>query len=271
VSNQKVVRLDEDDGIFTITLDRPEKRNAMNPALHEQMYELLGELRFNPKVRVLIVTGAGESFCAGQDLKEYFYELAEAEAEVERNRSRELSNTWRSHYLRRFPAPTIAKINGWCFGGAFSVVASCDIAIASDEATFGLSEVNFGTAPLGLVTRHLIETLPPRAAQYYALTGKPFSAERAVEIGLVTMAVPKARLDAEVRELAELRSKDPVALRVTKEAFKYSRMMDYEEAYAYSRALASEMTLVQEDTGMRHGLTSFIEGKFRPGLESLKP
>src|SRR5271167_3002458 len=113
MADDQVVRLDEDDGIFTITFNRPEKRNAMNPALHRQMHALLSDLRYNEKVRVLIITGAGESFSAGQDLKEYFYLLADEGAKSERERSRDLSNQWRSHLLRLFPAPTIAMINGW--------------------------------------------------------------------------------------------------------------------------------------------------------------
>jgi feruloyl-CoA hydratase/lyase len=220
---------------------------------------------------VLVLTGAGESFCAGQDLKEYFYELSPAEAELERQRSRDLSNAWRGHLLRRFPAPTIGMINGYCFGGAFSIVTACDISIAAEEATFGLSEVNFGQAPLGLVSRNLTEAMLQSHALYYALTAEPFSGKRAAEMGLVAKAVPKAQLKAEVRRIAEvLRGKDPVALRVTKEAIKVSRLMDYEEAYAYSRALASDLLVKQKGTGLARGLEEFVHGKFRPGFEAMK-
>lgn len=271
MADDQVVRLDEDDGIFTITFDRPEKRNAMNPALHRQMHALLDKLRFDDRVRVLIITGAGESFCAGQDLKEYFYLLADESTKAERERSRELSNQWRSHLLRNFPAPTIAMINGWCFGGAFSVVTSCDI-VAAEDATFGLSEINFKTAPLGLVTKSISEMMQPRQALYYSLMGEPFDGKRAAEIGLVTMAVPRDRLYPEVRRIAEaLREKDPVALRVAKEIFKTSLRMDYEEAYAYSAALASDMTLNQKGAWMESGIGNFIAGKHRPGLGAMKP
>lgn len=267
-----VILVEEDDGIFTIRFNRPEKRNALSPALHRQMHAVLSELRFDPKVRVLIITGQGESFSAGQDLKEYFYELSEDEARLERERIRAISNEWRSHLLRLFHAPTIAAINGWCFGGAFSVVASCDIAIAAEEATFGLSEINFKNFPGGMVTKHISEMLRPRDAMYYALMGEPFSGKRAQEIGLVTKAVPKAELWTEVRRIAEaLREKDPQALRSAKETFKMNLRMDYEEAYGFSMAKGNEMTLLQGGAWVEKGIGDFMAGKYRPGLGSPKP
>jgi len=267
----KFIRVDEDDGIFTITFNRPEKRNAMNPGLHKEMHGLLTELRFDPKVRVLIITGAGESFCAGQDLKEYFYDMSEDDARLERERSRAISNEWRNHLLRLFHAPTIAMINGWCFGGAFSVVCSCDIAIAAEEATFGLSEINFKHFPGGMVTKNITETLRPREALYYSLTGEPFSGKRAHEIGLVTKAVPKAELAGAVRALAEnLRGKDPVALRMCKDVFKINMQMNYEEAYWYASAKSDQATLLQRGGWLKGegGIGGFLAGNYRPGLET---
>ncbi len=108
-------------------------------------------------------------------------------------------------------------------------------------------------------------------ALYYALTAETFSGKRAAEIGLVAKAVPKAQLKTEVQRVAEvLRDKDPVALRVTKDAVKLSRLMDYETAYAYSRALANDLLVGQKGTGLTRGLEEFVQGKFRPGLEAMK-
>jgi feruloyl-CoA hydratase/lyase len=272
----KFIRVEEDDGIYTITLNRPEKRNAMNPGLHRDMHAILTELRFDPKVRVLIITGAGESFSAGQDLKEYFYDLSEAEGKLERERIRAISNEWRNHILRLFHAPTIAAVNGWCFGGAFSIVCSCDIAIASEEATFGLSEINFKHFPGGMVTKNISETLRPRDALYLSMTGEPFDGKRAHEMGLVTKAVPKAELMSTVRALAEnLRGKDPVALRMCKDAYKISMQMNYEEAYWYASAKSDQATLLQQSSQGpgeggwikgEGGIGGFIKGNYRPGL-----
>lgn len=261
------VLVENDNGIFTVTLNRPEKRNAMSPALHEKMHAVLSELKYNDECRVLIITGAGESFCAGQDLKEYFYLLADESTKAYREKSRELSNQWRSHLLRLFPAPTIAMVNGYCFGGAFSVITSCDIVVTAEEAMWGLSEINFKTAPLGLVSKDISEKMLPRWAMYYALTGEPFNGKRAAETGLATIAVPKDQLKAEVRRIAEaLREKDPVALRVTKEVQKISLRMDYEAAYMYSMALAGDLTHKQDGAWMKSGIGQFMEGKSKPGL-----
>ena len=270
-SERQLIRVQNDDGIVTLTIDRPEKRNAMNPAMHYQMHKALSDLRFDPAVRVLVITGTGESFCAGQDLKEYFYDLDERQASIERDRVRAASNEWRSYILRLFPAPTIAAINGWCFGGGFSIVCSCDIAIAAEDATFGLSEINFRGIPGGMVTKNLTETLRPREGLFYALTGKTFSGTRAAEIGLINYAVPRERLMDEVYDIARvLREKDPIALRETKETYKISMQMDFEQAYSYATAKANENNLFQGRGGMHEGLGQFISGKFKPGLEAIK-
>ena len=271
MAERSLIRVENDEGIVTLTIDRPEKRNAMNPQMHREMHQALSELRFDPSVRVLIITGSGESFCAGQDLKEYFYDLDERQATVERDKIRAISNEWRSYLLRLFPAPTIAAVNGWCFGGGFSIVCSCDIAIAADESQFGLSEINFRGIPGGMVTKNITEMLNQRAGLYYALTGKSFSGKRAAEIGLVTYSVPKAELSANVRELAELlREKDPIALRETKETFKISMQMSHEEAYSYATAKGNQTNYFQGRGGMHEGIGEFIGGKFKPGLEHVK-
>lgn len=266
--DRPLIRYENDDGIVTLTIDRPEKRNAMNPEMHRQMHAALTELRFDPSVRVLIVTGAGDSFCAGQDLKEYFYDFDERQAKIEREKSRALSHDWRSNLLRNFPAPTIAAINGWCFGGAFSIVCSCDIAIAADEATFGLSEINFRSIPGGMVTKDIVDMLRPREGLYYALTGKTFDGKRAAEIGLVTLSVPKAQLMTEVYEHARLlKGKDAIALRHTKETFKHSAAMDRDDAYNFATAKAAEGNYQQgKDGNMYAEIGGFIKGEFKPGL-----
>ena len=272
MADEQVVLLDEDDGIFTITLNRPEKRNAMNPAMHYAVHAIMNDLRYNETCRVLIITGAGDTFCSGQDLKAYFHLLEGQTMKEARERAREISNQWRGPMLRLFPAPTIAMISGYCIGGAFSIVTSCDIAIAADDAKFGLSEINFKTAPLGLVSKDISEKMPARQAMYYALMGEPFNGKRAEEIGLVTKAVPKADLWTEVRRIAEaLREKDPQALRSAKETFKTNLRMDYEEAYSYSMAKGNEMTLLQGGAWVEKGIGDFMAGKYRPGLGSPKP
>ena len=105
--------------------------------------------------------------------------------------------------LRMFPKPTIAMVNGHCFGGAFTIVASCDFALAADEAVFGLSEVNWGALPAGLVSKVAATLMPYRDALYFAMTGKSFDGRRAAEVRLVNESVPAARLREEVMALAD--------------------------------------------------------------------
>jgi trans-feruloyl-CoA hydratase/vanillin synthase len=273
-SERQLIRVENDDGIVTLTIDRPEKRNAMNPLMHQQLRAALNDLRFDPATRVLIVTGTGESFCAGQDLKEMFFEMEAQQAIVARKNVRAIAQEW-NQTLRLFPAPTIAAVNGWCFGGAFQLVCACDIAIAADEAIFGLSEINFRGLPGGLVTKYISETLMPRQGLYYALTGKTFDGKRAAEIGLVTLSVPKERLMAEVREHAELlRAKDALALQATKELYKINMRMDWEESYNFSMAKANQMNYLQAQSqgsnGESAGIADFVHGKYKPGLEHVQ-
>jgi len=223
---------DGDHGVTLLTLSRPEKRNAMNPRMHEEMTEALEYLRYDTTTRVVVITGAGVSFCAGMDLKEFFIALRDKPAEYDR--ITRLAVEWRGRTLRLFPKPTIAMINGYCFGGAFSIVEGCDLAITADEATFGLSEVNFGLFPGGSVSKSLANLLRPRD-------------------NVLTIA----------RDLA---TKDPEALRATKDAYRHSLNMDWDAAMSYSFAREQAVTLAQHDAWRKEGIGDFLQGRYRPGL-----
>jgi feruloyl-CoA hydratase/lyase len=142
----KTVEVQIADGIAWVTLNRPEKRNAMNPQLNADMLDVLETLDADDNARVLVLTGAGDSFSAGMDLKEYFREVDKQPDHVQRTVRRD-SMGWQWRTLRNYPKPTIAMVNGWCFGGAFTPLVSCDLAIAADDATFALSEINWGIPP----------------------------------------------------------------------------------------------------------------------------
>lgn len=139
------VLLEREDGITWVTLNRPEKRNAMSPALHHDMVAVLNELEGDAETKVLVLTGAGDSWNAGQDLKEYFRALDNDPAG--RRQAGWDSHQWRWEHLLTFPKPTIAMVNGYVFGGAFTPLVACDIAIAAEDAIFGLSEINWGIFP----------------------------------------------------------------------------------------------------------------------------
>ena len=201
MTNYETLLLTKEGGITTITFNRPEKRNAMSPQLHREMFQLLTELRYDKETRVIVLTGAGESFCAGQDLKQYALEM-ESQPEWVRDEVREKVRRWRNEMLRTLPQPVIARDHGLVPRRSAHVVAGCDIAIAAEDALFGLPEVNFGHFPAGDTTAVLTEHLQPKHGLYYALTGKMMTAKEAERIGLISKVVPRADLDKEVAEVA---------------------------------------------------------------------
>lgn len=257
----------QENGVTRIVLNRPEKRNAMSPRMHAEMCRLLEDLRYDERTRVLVFTGAGEAFCAGMDLKEVFAELGDDPVAYEQ--TIRLACEWRGRTLRYFPKPTICMINGYCFGGAFAFVEGTDLAIAAEDAQFGLSEINFGMFPGGVVSKALANLLRPRDALYYGLTGSPFDGTRAAEIGLVNFAVPREDLEERVATLAdELAAKQPDALRATKEAYRFALNSDWDAAIGYAVARQGDLTAKQRDAWRKEGIGDFLAGRYRPGVET---
>lgn len=268
MSEYQTILVDKKDGVATVTFNRPEKKNSMSPQLHLDMLDALSDLEYDDEVRVLVLTGAGDSFCAGQDLKEYFFEIDHDPKA--RRRARDAAMAWRSYKLRLFPRPTIAAVNGWCFGGGFSVVAGCDIAIAAEEAVFGLSEVNFGKLPGGMVTKDVTDLFHPRDALFYIMTGRKFDAKKAAELKFVNYTVPRAKLMEEVYGLAdELKEKHPEVLRLAKETYKYGKGFNFEESYAWTTAKSAQLDYVSGKS-WKKGVTQFKSHKMRPGLDTYK-
>jgi trans-feruloyl-CoA hydratase/vanillin synthase len=268
--NYENVLVEIEDQIAWVTLNRPEKRNAMSPALCYDMVDALTRLNQDDDVRVLVLTGAGEAFSAGMDLKLFFRALDGNPAEKER--AREADRAWNWHKLSNFSKPTIAMVNGYCFGGAFTPLVACDIAIAAEEATFGLSEVNWGILPGGLVSKVVSMTMNYRQSLYFAMTGRPFDGKKAAEIGLVTYAVPREKLRAEVQALAEdLRKIAPEVLRSTKETIRAIEPMPIEMAYEYAYAKSDQLRVRDGEQTRARGMSEFLDNKsYRPGLGPVK-
>ena len=260
------VKVEKEGGISWVILNRPEKRNAMNPQLHYDMLDAITELEADDEAQVLVLTGAGDSWCAGQDLKEFFRALDNKPAE--RRRAGWASQEWRWRRLFTFPKPTIAMVNGFCFGGAFTPLIACDFAIAAEDAIFGLSEINWGIFPGGLVSRVLADALSYRDAMYYIMTGDTFDGRKAAEMKLVNYAVPREKLREETVKLAKkLMTKNPQALRAAKEVYKLCRTMDYSQAEDYLAAKGVALRATDPERGREEGIKQFIdEKKYRPGL-----
>src|SRR4051812_36798050 len=143
----ETVRYEIEDGVAWVYFNRPDKRNCMSPKLNRRMLEVLNELEFRDDVQVLVLTGEGTSWSAGMDLLEYF-RLTEQEGLHAIRRSQREAYTWWER-LRWYEKATVAMINGWCFGGAYGPLFACDLAFCSDDAQFGLSEINWAILPGG--------------------------------------------------------------------------------------------------------------------------
>jgi trans-feruloyl-CoA hydratase/vanillin synthase len=265
------VLVEFEDGIAWVTLNRPEKRNAMSPALNEEMLEVVEALATDERCGVFVLTGAGESFAAGMDLKEYFRETDGAPDTVLLN-VRRTAEEWQWRRLRDYPKPTIAMVNGWCFGGAFTPVVACDLAIAADDAVFGLSEINWGILPAGNVTKATMETIGYRNALYYTMTGETFDGRRAAQMGLVNEAVPRAALRERTRTLAKtLLEKNQTVLRGAKLAMKRVKYMDWEVSADYLYAKLGEALWLGGSENREKAMKAFLDDKtFRPGVEHYK-
>ena len=265
LSTNGVVAYSVENGIAWVKYNRPDKRNAQSPTLNRDMMEVLDKLEFRDDVGVLVLTGEGEAFCAGMDLKEYFRETEAQGLGASRQAQREAYGWWRR--LRWYQKPTIAMVNGWCFGGAYGPLFACDLAFAADEAQFGLSEINWGILPGGGATKVATELLPFRKAMYHAMMGENIDGQTAADWGLVNESMPLAQLKERVTEVANvLLKKNPVALKATKDAVRRVGIMSYDDAEDYL-IRAQEAANSYDNDGRKEGIKQFIDEKsYKPGL-----
>jgi trans-feruloyl-CoA hydratase/vanillin synthase len=265
------VKVDVEEGIAWVTLNRPEKRNAMSPQLNREMIDILETIELDDDVQVLVLTGAGESWSAGMDLKEYFRET-DGKSDVFQERMRRDCSQWQWKLLRFYNKATIAMVNGWCFGGAFSPLVACDLAIAADEAVFGLSEINWGIPPGNLVSKAVADTMGHRKALHYVMTGDTWTGKEAAEMGLVNKSVPRAQLRDEVKALAKkLLEKNPAVLRYAKHGFKRCRELTWEQSEDYLYAKVDQSNGRDPEQGRAQGLKQFLDDKtIKPGLQTYK-
>jgi feruloyl-CoA hydratase/lyase len=263
----KTVLVSIENKIAWVTLNRPEKRNAISPELCDEMLRVLDALEPDERVGCVVLTGAGNAYSAGMDLREFFRASDPLTVEQRAVFTRS-SAQWQWRRLGNFLKPTICMVNGWCFGGAFNSMTACDIAIAAEEATFGLSEINWGIIPAGNVLKNTSAMINRRNLLYYTMTGEPFNGTKAAEMGLVNEAVPLARLKARVTELADvLLAKNPAALRACKQACKRVQDMSWDDAEDYLFAKLDQMRFLDPEKGREKGMAQFLDDKsYRPGL-----
>jgi methylglutaconyl-CoA hydratase len=239
-----LVRLADDGGVATITLDSPRNRNALSRRLVSELREALTAALGDDGVRVIVLTGTGTVFCAGADLKE------QSAGEPPPDVPGLLRLIWDS------PKPVVARLNGPARAGGLGLVTACDLAVAPDTATFAFTEVRLGVVP-AMIAVTCLRRMDPRAAAEYFLTGEVFDARRAQEIGLVNRAVPAGELDAAVAHYTGMLLRGaPRALAIAKTLPRVVPALDVEEGFARMAELSAERFGSDE---AKEGIAAFLE------------
>ena len=210
--------------VAIITINRPEKRNALNIQTRAEGAAALDELRADDSIRVVVITGAGDkAFIAGADIAEFANRTALTQRQVMMERS--LFNA-----IDSFPKPIIAMINGYCLGGGCEIALACDIRIASDRASFGQPEINLGIIPGGGGTQRLTKLVGEGKAMEMILSGAIVDAQSALSMALVNHVVAADQLETRTMEIANrIAEKSPIALRLAKEAVKLASRSNLDE------------------------------------------
>jgi enoyl-CoA hydratase len=237
--------------VAIVTINRPEKRNALNIRTRAEGAAALEELREDEEIRVVVFTGAGDkAFIAGADIGEFAGRTAVTQRDVMTGRSLFTA-------IDTFPKPVIAMINGYCLGGGCELAMACDLRIASERASFGQPEINLGIIPGGGGTQRLTHLVGEGKAMELILTGEIIDAQTAYSYGLVNTVVPAEELEAKTMEIANrIAEKSPVALRMAKEAVKTAARSTLDEGLRREIDLFA-LCFSSEDKD--EGVTAFLE------------
>ena len=246
----EVVLHDKRGAVYWITINRPERRNAVTDAVMEGIREGIRRANADADVHAIVLTGAGEqAFCAGADLKpggRFVFDYSRT--------STDYCELLRE--VRRNPLPLIARVNGAAMAGGTGLVAMCDMAVAVDSAKFGMPEVRIGIFPMQIYVVLKARVLPTKLTEW-CLTGEPFDAQEAKEGGLISYAVPRSELDAKVDWLlSRLINKSPTAIRKGKYAMAAMNEMGFEQAATYAEAMLPTLTLTED---AKEGKAAFNE------------
>lgn len=250
MSDTSEVLLERRGSAFWITINRPDKRNALHAGVIALMRDGLRQAHADPEVRAIVVTGSGDkAFCAGGDLqpgKGFAFDFAKPNADYA-DLLREAQNA---------TLPIIARINGTCMAGGMGLLCMVDMAISADHALFGLPEVKVGVFPMQVLSL-LQELVPRRTVREWALTGEPVNAAEAMDAGLLNYVVPAAELDTKTDWLLGcLVDKSPTAIRRGKYAMRAMASMSFDEGIAYTESQIALLALTED---AKEGLAAFNE------------
>lgn len=251
MSNLETITIERRGRVAVLTINRPDKLNALNSAVHREGVAALDELRNDNEVRVLVITGAGEkAFVAGADISEFEGHTPVTQRDAFHERS--LFNS-----LDQFPKPVIAMIDGFCLGGGNELAMACDIRMASDKSRFSQPEINLGIMPGGGGTQRLTHLVGEGRSMEMILTGDMIDAATAEKFGLVNHVFPAAELGAETMKLAEkIAEKAPIALQLCKEAVKFASRSNLDEGL---RREIDLFALVFSTEDKQEGVSAFLE------------
>jgi enoyl-CoA hydratase len=237
--------------VAIITINRPDKMNALNQQVRDEVIAALDEIDVDDSIGVVVITGSGEkAFIAGADIGEF-----EGRSPFDQRHAMRSPRFFDA--MASFSKPVIAMINGYCLGGGCELACSCDIRIASEKARFGQPEINLGLIPGGGGTQRIPRLVGLGHAMRLILTGDMIDAREAKEIGLVEMVVPAEELRERTLELAaKIASKSPLTVKVAKEAIRASQRLAIEEGILYERDL---FCLCFSTADKEEGVKAFLE------------
>ncbi len=241
------------DGIATVMIDRPERRNAMNFGVMAGLRDALDALRSDDSVRVVVITGAGDkAFCAGADLGGIADNASPAEVHEARGA---LADVFRN--FDRLGKPSIARVRGYALAGGFGLACACDIVVAADDAVFGTPEVDIGLWPY-MITVPLLRSMPPKVVLELMMTGRRVSAPEALRIGFVNRVVAPSDLDTTVAEYCNIfAAKSQLVLRRGRDSFyRTLDIPDSDDALAYLHSMLSLHTTTNDAL---EGIAAFSE------------
>ena len=249
----KTITFTKEEKIARVCFNRPDVHNAFDSAMIRELDDVFDKIGVNKSIRVVILTGNGKSFCAGADIN-WLREIIDYSFEQNLEESLELAEILYKIYV--LPKPTIAMVNGAAIGGGTGFLSVCDIAVASEESKFGLSELKIGLVPAA-ISPYVIRRIGEKNAREYFLTGERISAQKAFEIGLVNKVVAHEKLRETVDETAKnLLTSGPEATATCKELIYRVPRMNSEEVKTYTARVIANLRVSEEG---QEGMSAFLE------------